>query len=140
MAAMITTLAHICLNVHDLASTRAFYGELLGLPVAFEFERKGKPFGFYLKVDERHFIEVFLSDKTPVEGPTRIAHFCLETSDLQGLRARLTAAGHSCTDPKLGADNSWQFWCKDPDDNNIEFHHYTEDSRQFKGGVAHVDW
>jgi catechol 2,3-dioxygenase-like lactoylglutathione lyase family enzyme len=140
MAFMLTTLAHICLHVHDLASTRRFYGELLGMPVAFEFERKGVPFGYYLQVDAGHFIEVFLTDKSPADGPARIAHFCLETSDLNGLRARLTAAGHGCTEPKLGADHSWQFWCKDPDGNNIEFHQYTEESLQFKGGVAHVDW
>jgi catechol 2,3-dioxygenase-like lactoylglutathione lyase family enzyme len=136
----IKTLAHICLLARDLEATETFYCEHLELANAFTFTKENRPFGFYLRLDERRFIEVFLAGDRPPTTEPRIHHFCLECDDVDGLRERLTAAGIECTEIKLGVDQSWQFWCKDPDGNELEFHQYTPDSLQFRGGNAEVNW
>lgn len=137
---MIRTLAHVCLLARDLAATETFYCEHLGLEKALHFTKKGQPFGFYLRVDDRRFIEVFLAGERPPASNLRMHHLCLETDDLDTLRDRLVAAGITCTETKLGIDHSWQFWCKDPDGNDLEFHQYTPESLQLTGGTAEVDW
>jgi hypothetical protein len=41
---------------------------------------------------------------------------------------------------KIGADNSWQLWCKDPTGIDMEFHQYTETSAQLTGADCIVNW
>ena len=59
---MIKRLAHICINATDLNETLRFYTEVLGLEKGFEFERNGKLFGYYVKLGDASFIEVFQGD------------------------------------------------------------------------------
>jgi catechol 2,3-dioxygenase-like lactoylglutathione lyase family enzyme len=136
---MIQALAHVCLYSKDLARTEAFYGNL-GLPVQFRFMKEGKLIGFYLKITPGQFIEVFLRDSQGCSGDIPIGHLCLEVADLVEVRAKLSAFGVETTEPKLGADQSWQMWCKDPDGTPIEFHQYTPESLQRNGGDCVVNW
>jgi hypothetical protein len=41
---------------------------------------------------------------------------------------------------KLGCDDTWQIWLKDPDGNAFEVHQYTPKSMQFTGGTVEADW
>lgn len=136
---MIKALAHVCLFSRDLERTRRFYCDGLGLSVQFRFMRQGEPFGFYLKVSDSQFIEVFYRDE-PSGGVAQIGHICLETDDLEALRRDLTAKGIETTEPKLGSDHSWQMWLRDPDGTAIEFHQYTAQSTQYTGGDCIVTW
>lgn len=137
---MILQLAHVCLLAADLEKCEQFYCEILGLKKKFNFIRGGKKIGFYLEIADRQFVEVFAAaDKVPEKG-NLITHFCLEVADINELVATLKRHDVAVTEPKLGADHSWQAWCKDPDGVDIEFHHYTEKSCQRTGADCLVNW
>lgn len=134
---MIKQIAHICIHSPDLELTKRFYTEALGLQIGFEFEKAGKPFGYYIKAGNLTFVEVFKGDPGPVGN---IQHVAMEVSDLDGLIARIRSAGFDVDDKKMGADNSWQAWATDPSGVRIEFHEYTEKSLQLVGGKCIVNW
>jgi catechol 2,3-dioxygenase-like lactoylglutathione lyase family enzyme len=136
---MIKALAHVCLFSRDLERSRQFYCDGLGLEVKFRFLRQGELFGFYLKISDSQFLEVFLREEAS-GGVPQIGHICLETDDLEAMRRRLTVKGIETTEPKLGADHSWQMWLRDPDGTAIEFHQYTPESTQYTGGDCVVTW
>ena len=137
---MIKTLAHICLVSQDLARTVEFYCDTLGLRKKFDFLKDGKVFGFYLEIDDRHFIEVFHGDGAAGNAHRPLTHFCLEVDDLAEMRQRLLSRGISASEKTLGCDGSWQLWCKDPDGIDIEFHQYTPESSQFTGRPCLANW
>lgn len=136
---MIKALAHVCLYSRDLAATEKFYCGALGLSLKFRFMRQGGIHGFYIRISDSQFIEIFHRDEKPY-GVPQIGHICLETDDIPGMRERLAAAGVETTEPKLGADHSWQMWLRDPDGTAIEFHQYTPQSTQYTGEDCIVDW
>ena len=136
----IKSLAHVCLKSTDLDATSAFYCGELGMKRLFDFTRNGKVIGFYMKADDMSFIEVFAADQvTPIEQQV-LNHLCLETSDIVALQKALAARGLQPGDVKMGADNSYQFWMKDPNGMSIEFHQYTDKSSQFTGESVEVNW
>ena len=130
---MIKTLAHVCILSRDLDKTLGFYGGLLGLRKKFDFMRKGEWFGFYLEVDAGHYVEVFKTNVAEAPAHKLITHLCFEVTDIGSLRQKLTEAGIAVTPQYSGADHTLQFWCKDPDGVDIEFHQYTAASSQFTG-------
>ena len=136
---MFKRIAHVCLNVKNLERSLAFYTRL-GLEPVFRFTRKGGLFGVYLKLAESSFIEIFADPKLEASLNTGLVHFCLETEDLDGLMARLRERGVPHTEKKLGCDDTWQIWLKDPDGNAFEVHQYTDKSMQFTGGSVEADW
>lgn len=136
---MIKKLAHVCLFAPDLAACEAFYCGALGLTKRFEFLREGRRIGFYLEIAEDQFVEVFERAES-VSGPQGIGHFCLEVDDLAAWVDRLASRGIVCTEPKLGADQSWQAWCRDPAGVDIEFHQYTPASSQHTGRDCVANW
>jgi catechol 2,3-dioxygenase-like lactoylglutathione lyase family enzyme len=136
---MFARIAHVCLNVQNLERSLAFYTRL-GLTPVFRFTRQGKLFGVYLKLAEASFIEIFEDPQLASPVNTGLLHFCLETSDLDGLMADLRQRGIALKEKKLGCDDTWQIWLEDPDGNAFEVHQYTEKSRQFTGGTVEADW
>lgn len=134
---MIKRLAHICIHTNDLAETQRFFCDALGLEKGFEFEKDGALFGFYIKLGGKTFVEVFKGEPAEVGN---IDHIAIETDDIDQVISELRANGYEATDKKLGGDNTWQSWTRDPNGVRIEFHQYTDDSLQFKGGVCQVDW
>lgn len=140
-APLISALAHVCLRTNDLGATERFYSEGLGLPVLFRFTKKGDAVGFYLKIAERQFIEVFYNDTPEApSGNAALAHYCLETPDIHGLRTRLVGLGFNPTEVKEGCDKSLQFWVSDPSGVHFEFHQYGPESRQLVGGDVEINW
>lgn len=136
----IKSLAHVCIKSSDLDATTAFYCGALGMKRLFDFTRNGKAIGFYMKADNATFIEVFeAGEVTPIEKQV-LNHLCLETDDIAELQRALAARGLAPGDVKMGADNSYQFWMKDPNGMSIEFHQYTDKSAQFTGETVEVNW
>ena len=136
---MIKRLAHVCLGATDLAASRDFYVQQLGLELAFEFFRGDQAIGFYLRAGQGTFIEVF-ADEAAVDGERpRIKHFCLEVEDLEGVIASVSERGVQVSDEKLGADNAWQAWITDPSGIRIELMQYRPDSTQFTGEPVRLD-
>ncbi len=137
---MFKRIAHVCLGASNLERAIAWY-ERVGFSVIFEFTRKGKRFGVYMKLSEGNFIEIF---EDPDLGPVvnnGILHFCLETGDIDAVMARLKERGVSFSPKKLGVDNTWQIWLEDPDGNRFEVHQYTLASTQLTvGGSVEADW
>ena len=134
----IKRIAHVCVYSRDLAKALKFYRDSLGLEVAFEFERQGQPFGYYFKLGQDSFIEVFKGEPEAQAGTIR--HIAIEVEDLDGIVSKLRAAGLKVGDKSLGADNTWQAWTADPDGVAIEFHEYTDRSLQKTGGKCIATW
>jgi lactoylglutathione lyase/glyoxylase I family protein len=132
-------IAHVCLNVKDLKRSMDYYHKL-GFTDRFKFTRKGKDYGWYLEIADHVYIEMF---EDPSLGPVvnnGLAHFCLETEDLDSLMAHLKAQGVAFTPKKVGCDHTAQIWLEDPDGNKFEVHQYSAQSLQQQGGVVETDW
>ena len=99
----------------------------------FNFTRNGRVIGFYLKLSERNFIEVFETKEVvpTVDHDSSLGHYCLETDDMEAVRQRFVDKGFAPGEIKMGADNSLQFWITDPSGVPFEFHQYTDRSAQF---------
>jgi lactoylglutathione lyase/glyoxylase I family protein len=136
---MTISLAHVCILTPDLEATRRFYCDALGMETAFEFHKDGELYGYYLKMSERNYIEVF-KDSVMENIPSRIRHLCLETDDIEAARRKMVEAGVEVTEIKKGCDDTFQFWFKDPNGIDIELHQYTATSSQLTGRDCIVDW
>lgn len=134
---MIRQLAHICIYARDLDETLRFYTDVLGLEIAFRFEKAGQPFGCYLKLGARTFLEIFRGEPG---GEGNINHVAFEVEDLDGLIVRARRHGLEVSDKVMGADHAWQAWLTDPNGVRIELHEYTPQSMQLVGGVCRVTW
>lgn len=134
---MATQLAHICIYSSDLEETARFYCEALGFEKGFEFIKDGALFGYYVKLGNNTFIEVFKGDPSEVGN---INHIAIQTDDIDSVIVRVKEHGYDIGRKSLGADHSWQVWTTDPNGVRIEFHQYTEQSLQLTGGTCLVDW
>jgi len=137
---MIKALAHICILSKDLERSLDFYCGALGLKRHFDFFKDGALFGFYLQVAPGQFIEIFKADPAAEIRSQRIHHFCLEVDDIDAAREKLMKHGVDVTPKKMGCDQTWQCWCKDPDGVDFEFQQYTPKSSQFTKANCIVDW
>ncbi len=134
---MIKQIAHICIHTKDLEKTFKFYTEVLGLEKGFEFEKDGELFGYYIKLGNNTFIEVFKGDPGEVGN---INHVAIEVENIDGLIQRIRSHNYKIEDKTIGDDHSWQVWITDPNGIRIEFHEYTEKSMQLVGGKCKVNW
>ena len=137
---MIKNLAHLCIFSADLNRSLDFYCGALGLRRHFDFMKDGELFGFYLEVAPNQFVEIFKTDSTEEIRRQRIHHLCFEVEDIDRLREKLIQHGVEVTPKKLGCDQSWQCWCKDPNGVDLEFQQYTAESSQFTRRNCVVNW
>ncbi len=140
MTIAVRQVAHVCILAKDLAETRAFYAEVLGLPVKFEFVREGKPHGFYLEAGGRTNIEVFEKAGVRYGRENGVDHLCLEVVSIDDAVAHVRGKGVEISDKKYGIDDTWQAWLADPNGVPIELFEYTDRSAQFVGGDRTADW
>ncbi|NLP02424.1 MAG: VOC family protein [Fibrobacter sp.] len=136
---MIRRLAHVCLNVKNLERSIEYYARL-GFTPQFRFTKNGKQFGAYLKIADGNYIEIFENPEIDKVQEGGIAHFCLETDDIDSLIRKLSVGGIEFTKKKLGCDNTYQIWLTDPDGNRFEVHQYTSGSSQRTGVDVEADW
>lgn len=137
---LVNRLAHVCIGAVDLAATERFYVQTLGFAKGFDFLQKGQVVGFYLRVSEGAYVEVFRQGAIPdSKAEPLIRHLCFEVDSIETVSARLTAAGHAVTPKTMGADDSWQAWTADPSGVRIEFHEYTAKSCQRTGAPCVLD-
>ncbi len=134
------SIAHVCIYTRDLETSRKFYCDGLGMKKVFDFTLNGSLYGFYLEMSPGNYIEVFLNAEFDAENRGPLRHLCLETDDIEAMRDRLNQAGIVTTEITRGCDKTYQFWFKDPNGNDIEFHQYTPESSQFTGAHCEVDW
>jgi catechol 2,3-dioxygenase-like lactoylglutathione lyase family enzyme len=136
----IQSVAHVCIKTTDLDATTDFYCGALGMKKHFNFNRKGKVIGFYMRASNETFIEVFLADEAEKIGKQVLSHFCLQTDSIEGLRKKIIERGYSPNEIKMGADGSPQFWMKDPNGMDLEFQEYTDRSSQITGQDVEATW
>jgi catechol 2,3-dioxygenase-like lactoylglutathione lyase family enzyme len=135
----IKSLAHVCIKTRDLERTREFYCGALGLQKVFDFTRDEQVIGFYLKMANDSFIEIFHDENAePANRRRDLHHFCLETDSIEDLRETLLQRGFAPGEIILGADHTLQFWVKDPNGLDLEFQQYTKQSSQFTGAGVEV--
>ncbi len=135
---MAIKLAHVCIETEDLAKTEQFYS-LLGLRRQFDFRNKsGELVGYYLAFDNSSYIEVI--KVLPAKANGNIAHFAIETDDIDELSKTITQAGIDVSDKELGGDKCWLIKLRDPNGIFIECHEYTAQSFQRVGGTCTVDY
>lgn len=118
----ILSLLHATVISSDLAKSRAFYGDILGLA-----ENPARPDmsfdGIWYDVGPNQMIHLMqvpnpeAGIKRPEHGG-RDRHTALAVDDIEELAARLTAAGIEYTLSKSGRR---ALFCRDPDDNALEF-------------------
>lgn len=137
---MIKRIAHVCIFARDLDRAESFYCEGLGFEKVFRFMKKGKQIGFYMRAGVGTYVEVFQKDAVDPESAGPIGHACFEVSDIDELSARLAGLDCEATPKRLGADRSWQVWCRDPSGIRVEFHQYTDESSQLTGRDCEVNW
>jgi glyoxylase I family protein len=137
---MIKALAHLCIFSKDLEQTLDFYCGALALKRHFDFTKDGKLFGFYLQIAPNQFVEFFRENPSEEIRRQRIHHLCFEVDDIDKLRELLIQRGIEVTPKKLGCDQTWQCWCKDPDGVDVEFQQYTPKSSQFTRVNCVADW
>jgi len=139
LTGMISRIAHVCLNVKSLERSIEFYSKL-GFTPRFDFTRAGKPYGIYLEIVPGQYLEMFEDPQLNKPINTGIAHFCLESDDLEAFMQTLSLQGVPFTPCKLGCDHTLQIWLEDPDGNQFEVHQYTQTSMQIRGGSVEADW
>ncbi len=125
----VKSIGHICILSKDLEATKHFYCDLLGFEKIFDFIKEGRVSGFYFKISNDNFIEVFENKKTE-NTHSKMLHICFEVEDIKGLKKMLDSKKIKTNEISLGSDNSYQFWVKDPDGIDIEFQEYTKASSQ----------
>jgi catechol 2,3-dioxygenase-like lactoylglutathione lyase family enzyme len=124
---MITGIHHATLLTGDLARSRAFYENVLGLNLA--RNRPQMSFdGVWYDIALNQQIHLMLLPN-PEAGLLRPAHggrdhhVALGVQDLQKLKARLEAVGINYTTSQSGRN---AVFCRDPDQNSLEFIEVTE--------------
>ncbi len=135
----VTGFAHLCIHTKDLEECGKFYCDILGFKKVFNFTKNGKLTGFYVRISKNTFMEFFQDDHDYKEKSS-IAHFCLETDNIGKMKKHLAEHSVQTTEIKLGVDNTYQFWFKDPNGLDIEFHQYTGKSSQRTKKDVEIDW
>ena len=136
---LVRQIAHVCIFTRDLKATEDFWSGVLGLPVAFRFERNGAPHGFYLAAGATTYIEVFERPASTYADTNNINHICLEVHSLDDAIAAIRARGVAVTDKKVGVDDTWQAWTTDPNGVKIELSS-TPAAARFVGGDRVANW
>jgi glyoxylase I family protein len=114
MSLTVTHIDHASVIITDVAASRRFYGELLGLreipaPKTFDFVALWYDLG-------GTYLHLLLKPIADTIGPR---HFCLHVSDIAAARAHVASSNIPIDDTvKIpGAD---RFFIRDPDGNRIE--------------------
>ncbi len=122
----ITGVSHVALYVHDIAKSRAFYKDFLGLAEPFSLNNEdGSLHLTWIKINDRQTIELF----TEVEaGSDRLNHIALEVEDAAAMRDYLAARGVKVPD-KVGKGKigNLNYMIKDPDGHLVEIVQYAPD-------------
>lgn len=121
----ITALLHAAFLVSDLAQARAFYEGVLGLAPDPARPELGYPGVWYtLDAGQQLHLMQLPSPEAGLQRPEhggRDRHVALAVDELEGLTARLEAAGVAFTRSRSGRA---ALFCRDPDGNALEFNQH----------------
>jgi lactoylglutathione lyase/glyoxylase I family protein len=140
MPKIIKQIAHACIFAKDLAETEAFYRDVLGFEIAFNFTRNNEIFGYYLASGGDTFIEVFHKPEANFAETNQINHICFEVVNMDEAIAHIKSKGVAVREKSKGCDDTWQSWIADPNGVKIELFQYTGESAQFVGRDRVAHW
>ena len=107
----------------------------------FVMEKPDKPWITYFEIAPHEYLEIFSPEGGEEVITFDLAHFdhvgylhiALEVDDIHQTYEEICRHDvRILTEPKLGPDDTWQFWITDPDGNAIEFMEYTDKSLQLQ--------
>ena len=121
---MIKQLSHVSLSAKSLQKVVNFYVKILGFKVIHKFlNEKKEVYGLFLYCNKRTLIEFFKSKKK-LKKSLRFRHICFEVSNIKKLKLKLKKKGFSINIKRGRTDGTLNFFIKDFEDNEIEFHQY----------------
>lgn len=122
-------LAQVSIRVSNLARSRRFYHDVLGLPEAFDLkDRSGRVVSAYFRVNDEQYLEL-LPDLSPGDL-RRQARLIVEASDLDRLHALYAARGLRPGPIARGPDGNPVFRILAPNGLPVDFLQYAPGSRQ----------
>ena len=111
-------LDHVTVNCADLARSRAFYADALGMV---DGERPAFPFpGAWLYLGGRPVVHLVGGVAVGAETTGRFDHVAFEAHDFDAVRARLAAQGVAFQENNFAAAKIRQLFFPDPDGVKIE--------------------
>jgi catechol 2,3-dioxygenase-like lactoylglutathione lyase family enzyme len=126
----IAGIAHVAIQVSDLAKARAFYGDLLGCPEI----GPARPHTAVFFVNDRQ--RLIVRDGLPASRDERFIDLAFET-DVRAMREFLSARGAQSGDPADEADaGGRRIGIADPDGHSLQF---VELNRDGRGAAATPD-
>lgn len=117
----VSKLGHVGLHVRDLARSKAFYGEILGLAATDADPKSGATF-FSSRPEEEHHEVLIAPGRTAAEGEVLIQQLsfrCESLEDVQGFYRRLKEAGVEI-EQVVTHGNAIGVYFFDPDRNRCE--------------------
>jgi|SRR5215469_3414247 len=114
----LSRIDHVTIRVNDLARSRAFYAEALGLV---DGARPAFPFpGAWLWLDDRAVVHLVGGGESSADDTGAFDHVAFAPTDLESTRARLGKAGIVFRETKVPGLPLHQLFFKDPDGVSIE--------------------
>lgn len=90
---------------------------------------QGERYGAMLRVaDSDTFLELFRDVRSFAGGAQPFRHISFQTGDIEALGRRLREAGVNVEIKRGRTDRILQFWCSDPDGNEVEFTQFDAES------------
>jgi len=123
-------IGHICLGTNDLAASHDFYCGILDAQILHKFKNEsGELYGYILALGKGPFLELF-NQGEPVNGKDLFRHICIVVDDINNIATKFQSLGHTIEVRRGRSDGVLQFFVKDPDGNEIEFHQYDSKSAE----------
>jgi catechol 2,3-dioxygenase-like lactoylglutathione lyase family enzyme len=122
-------LTHVALRVADITAARDFYMKL-GLEPAFEFSDAKGVSTYYMKLNDRQYIELYRR-KTDAE-PLGLMHVCFDVPAIEPLYESYIARGLKPTELRTARAGNRLFNLKDPEGQTLEYTQYMPGSMHTK--------
>ncbi|MFC5345546.1 VOC family protein [Brevundimonas staleyi] len=108
-----TRIGAVCVYVSDIARTRAFYGEVLGLPIqSMGDDDSGND---WLQAETAGGVEMLFFKQPAAPGGSPVIIFDLKTGDIAAVIDALEARGTEILSPVSEAPGGWSAEFADPD-------------------------
>ena len=114
----ISGMNHFTVLTSDLAASRAFYIDLLGLTEGFRPDL-GFP-GAWLYAGDQAVLHIVAGRGVPANPRGVIDHMAFSARDLRAVAARLTERGIAYDLGRLPSTGVWQLFCLDPSGARVE--------------------
>jgi len=128
-------IAHVAFRVRDAEKSRDFYRSL-GFEQAFEFSEPGKPPVFYIKVNDRQFIELY--GRSGNDQQSGLLHVCYEVADIDKLWNEYSKLGLNPTASRKARAGNLLFTLRDPEGQLLEYTQYLPGSLHYEDRGKHL--